>query len=260
MFQVLVVTLLVLVALVQAVPLTIKVAANDRQCLFAEVEQQESKVGFYFAVQAGGAFDIDVSILSPSGRVLYSEPKEKQGEFSFAASDVGEYQFCFSNDMSTFAEKSIEFEIIVDSNNLKAELPPNIGEKDTNKVETSILSIESRASNLLRTLQYYKTRNNRNESTVKSTESRIFWFSFFELLLMVGMAGLHVVIVQLFFTGCKFFFLLYHDLFLIFLTFVFSSQKPGLRITNPKNNILRPSSSLFFPLFICIYRASFVFN
>ena len=64
--------------------------------------------------------------------------------------------------------------------------------------------IESRASNLLRTLQYYKTRNNRNESTVKSTESRIFWFSIFELLLMVGMAGLHVIIVQLFFTGCEY--------------------------------------------------------
>lgn len=202
MLKLLIVTMLAVLA--HAVPLTIKVPANERQCMFAEVEQAESKVGFYFAVQAGGSFDIDVSIKSPEGRVLYSEPKEKQGEFSFAAATIGEYQFCFSNDMSTFAEKSIEFEIIVDSNNLKAELPANVGEKDTNKVETSILSIESRTSNLLRTLQYYKTRNNRNESTVKSTESRIFWFSLFELVLMVGMAGLHVVIVQLFFTGCKF--------------------------------------------------------
>lgn len=203
MLRFLAVTLFVLAALVQAVPLTLKVAANERQCLFAEVEQPDSKVGFYFAVQAGGSFDIDVSIKAPDGRVLYNEPKEKQGEFSFSAGIIGEYQFCFSNDMSTFAEKSVEFEIIVDSSNLKAELPPNTGDKDTNKVETSILSIESRASNLLRTLQYYKTRNNRNESTVKSTESRIFWFSFFELLLMVGMAGLHVIVVQLFFKGCK---------------------------------------------------------
>jgi hypothetical protein len=193
-----------LLAIASAIPLTLKVPANDRQCLYADVDQLESKVGFYFAVQAGGAFDIDVAILSPAGKVLYNEPKEKQGEFSFAASEVGEYQFCFSNDMSTFAEKSIEFEIIVDSSSLKAELPINTGEKETNKVESSILSIESRASNLLRTLQYYKTRNNRNESTVKSTESRIFWFSIFELLLMVGMAGLHVIIVQLFFTGCEY--------------------------------------------------------
>ena len=98
-----------LLAIASAIPLTLKVPANDRQCLYTDVDQVESKVGFYFAVQAGGAFDIDVAILSPSGRVLYNEPKEKQGEFSFAASEVGEYQFCFSNDMSTFAEKSIEF-------------------------------------------------------------------------------------------------------------------------------------------------------
>lgn len=193
-----------LLAIASAIPLTLKVPANDRQCLYTDVDQAESKVGFYFAVQAGGAFDIDVAILSPSGKVLYNEPKEKQGEFSFAASEVGEYQFCFSNDMSTFAEKSIEFEVLVDSSSIKAELPVNSGEKETNKVESSIMLIESRASNLLRTLQYYKTRNNRNESTVKSTESRIFWFSIFELLLMVGMAGLHVIIVQLFFTGCEY--------------------------------------------------------
>lgn len=204
MIQVTVLALVLAIAsFVQAVPLTIKVAATDRQCLFAEVEQAESKVGFYFAVQSGGAFDIDVGIYSPSGKIIYQEPKEQQGEFSFAAGEVGEYQFCFSNEMSTFAEKSVEFEIIVDSNNLKAELPQNVGEKDTNKVESSIQSIESRAANLLRTLQYYKTRNNRNESTVKSTESRIFWFSLFELFLMVGMAGLHVVVVQLFFTGSR---------------------------------------------------------
>lgn len=99
--------------LVAAVPLTVKVGANERQCMFAQVEQVDSKVGFYFAVQSGGSFDIDVTIVAPDGKIQYQEPKEKQGEFSFSATMLGEYQFCFSNDMSTFAEKSIEFEISV---------------------------------------------------------------------------------------------------------------------------------------------------
>lgn len=105
-----------IVQFVSAVPMTVKVGANERQCLYAQVDQINSKVGFYFAVQSGGSFDIDVSIIAPNGNIQYQEPKEKQGEFSFTATVLGEYQFCFSNDMSTFAEKSIEFEISVSTN------------------------------------------------------------------------------------------------------------------------------------------------
>lgn len=203
----LVAVLAFLISSVHATALTIKVAANDKQCFYSEVVETGAIVGFYFAVQSGGAFDIDIAIKSPDGQIEYSEAKQKQGEFSFAAQE-GEYEFCFSNDMSTFAAKSVEFEINVESerkdeNDMQATLPSNIADKEADKIEEYIVNLESRSSNLLRTLQYYKTRNNRNQSTVKSTQDRIFWFSFLDLVIMVGMAILHVIIVQLFFTGCK---------------------------------------------------------
>lgn len=39
--------------------------------------------------------------------------KERQGDFVFTALEVGEYRFCFNNQMSTFAEKFVDFEIAV---------------------------------------------------------------------------------------------------------------------------------------------------
>lgn len=39
--------------------------------------------------------------------------KERQGDFVFTAKEKGEYRFCFDNDMSTFAEKIVDFEISV---------------------------------------------------------------------------------------------------------------------------------------------------
>lgn len=39
--------------------------------------------------------------------------KERQGDFVFSANSVGEYSFCFDNEMSTFAEKFVDFEIAV---------------------------------------------------------------------------------------------------------------------------------------------------
>jgi hypothetical protein len=39
--------------------------------------------------------------------------KERQGDFVFTAGETGEYRFCFNNEMSTFAEKFVDFEIAV---------------------------------------------------------------------------------------------------------------------------------------------------
>ena len=39
--------------------------------------------------------------------------KERQGDFVFTAQNVGEYRFCFNNEMSTFADKMVDFEVAV---------------------------------------------------------------------------------------------------------------------------------------------------
>lgn len=64
-------------------------------------------------VQAGGSFDVDYEVLGPNDRVIMKEEKERQGDFVFTATEVGEYSFCFNNQMSTFAEKFVDFEIAV---------------------------------------------------------------------------------------------------------------------------------------------------
>lgn len=51
--------------------------------------------------------------------------------------------------------------------------------------------------------KYFRTRENRNFSTVKSTEQRIFNFSLVEVLMMVGMAALQVLVVRFFFQGAR---------------------------------------------------------
>ena len=64
-------------------------------------------------VQSGGSFDIDYSVVGPNDRVVMANSKERQGDFVFTATESGEYRVCFNNDMSTFAEKMVDFEIAV---------------------------------------------------------------------------------------------------------------------------------------------------
>lgn len=165
--------------------------------------------------------------------------KERQGDFVFTANDVGEYRFCFNNEMSTFAEKMVDFEIAVSIGSLHSLLTPSLSSgifrcyrpyteielsfpqveneqgrvtlpskqgsspEQTSVLEESILKLSAQLSTINRQQKYFRTRENRNFSTVRSTERRIFNFSVIESVMMVTMAGLQVFIVRFFFQGAR---------------------------------------------------------
>ncbi|KAF2663247.1 endosomal cargo receptor [Microthyrium microscopicum] len=193
-----------LVSLVSCTALTYKLQAHEKACFFTDVQTKGAKVAFYFAVQSGGSFDVDYSVIGPNERTIMEGAKERQGDYVFTANDVGEYRFCFNNEMSTFAEKMVDFEIAVE-NEARAKLPSKQGSssEQTSVLEESILKLSSQLSTVSRQQKYFRTRENRNFSTVRSTEKRIFNFSIAESALMVTMAGLQVFIVRFFFQGAR---------------------------------------------------------
>ncbi|EOD46972.1 endosomal cargo receptor [Neofusicoccum parvum] len=190
---------------VSSTALTYKLAANEKSCFFAHVNQKSAKVAFYFAVQSGGSFDIDYEVVGPNEYSVMEGTKERQGDFVFTANNPGEYRFCFNNEMSTFAEKIIDFEIAVENEEARAKLPSKQGTspEQTSVLEESILKLSSQLSTINRNQKYFRTRENRNFSTVRSTERRIFNFSIIEGVMMVTMAGLQVFIVRFFFQGAR---------------------------------------------------------
>ncbi|KAF2467925.1 uncharacterized protein BDR25DRAFT_335743 [Lindgomyces ingoldianus] len=192
------------VSAVQGTALTYKLDANEKACFFSDVEHKGTKVAFYFAVQSGGSFDVDYSVVGPNEKAILDGTKERQGDFVFTANDPGEYRFCFNNEMSTFAEKMVDFEIAVENEN-RAQLPSKQGStpEQTSVLEESILKLSAQLSTISRNQKYFRTRENRNFSTVRSTEKRIFNFSIIEGCMMVTMAGLQVFVVRFFFQGAR---------------------------------------------------------
>ncbi|CAG8478184.1 12029_t:CDS:2 [Acaulospora morrowiae] len=174
--------------------LTYNIAAHERACFYAWADKPGEKIAFYFAVQSGGSFDIDYVVTDPRGKEILSGDRERQGDFVFTANYVGEYSFCFANDMSTFAEKLVDFDITIE-NEPRAELPPSKGitPEQTSNMEESRMRLSSGLSTIARTQKYFRTRENRNFSTVKSTENRIFWFALLESTMIVGMAVVSIM-------------------------------------------------------------------
>jgi protein ERP2 len=102
-------------------------------------------------VQSGGSFDIDFDIKDPHQRVLLSGEKERQGDYVLTANTVGEYSFCFENDMSTLTDKLVDFDILVESEPRK-EVPVKAGQisEHTSALEESIFRLSGMLTNIKR--------------------------------------------------------------------------------------------------------------
>jgi hypothetical protein len=89
--------------------------------------------------------------------------RERQGDYIFTAHLLGEYSFCFSNDMSSFSEKLVDFDIMVESEPrpVAPAKPTGLAEQ-TSSLEESIYKLSGSLSSIQRTQKYFRTRENRN--------------------------------------------------------------------------------------------------
>ncbi|CCU97975.1 unnamed protein product [Malassezia sympodialis ATCC 42132] len=156
---------------VDAAALSTRVPSQKEACFYTWVDQQYEKVGFYFAVQEGGNFDIDYSVVSPSERIILEGTKSSQEDFVFTGNEMGEYRFCFHNQHSSHGEKLIDFDITVESEP-RLELPlskAKLLREQSTPVEDSMSNIDSDLTAIERTLRYFRMRENQGYSLVELT-------------------------------------------------------------------------------------------
>ena len=157
-------------ALTPPSPLPLR-AHSQRSCYYAWVDQAGEKIGWYFAVQSGGDFEIEWSVTSPSDKVIIEGVKDRQADIIFTGQEVGEYGFCFQ-DPSFAAEKTVDFDITVESES-RLTLPLSqaaLLSEHSAPLEDSIGKVQEQLTNMGRTQRYFRTWENRGFDTVKSTQ------------------------------------------------------------------------------------------
>lgn len=95
--------------------------------------------------------------------------EEKQDAYIFFADLIGEYSFCFSNEMSTWTDKLADFEINME--NEQSDQYQKTKDKDNpvkvTEFEESVARISSSATKIIRKQKYLRTRGNCNFTTVR---------------------------------------------------------------------------------------------
>jgi len=172
---------------INAAALTTQLAANERLCFYADVDKVGEKIGvslpypfknapsisstlvlfcrasqpassptspyqnYSLQVQSGGSFDIDFDIKDPKDKLLLEGQRERQGDYVLTANTVGEYVFCFENDISTVTPKLIDFDIMVESEPRRvAPAKPGQISEQTSALEESVFRLQGMLMNIKR--------------------------------------------------------------------------------------------------------------
>lgn len=177
-------------------------------------------------VQSGGNFDVDYEVLDPRNVVLLKGIGERQGDYVFSARKTGEFAVCFSNSMSTFADKTIDFDLTAQhempGSQTVSKLQEAVGKlqeglaadgsveksddatvaltKAMKPLQDKLSAIFGYVASVQRSQRTTRTKEHRNVYLVNQTESRIFWYAVIGSCVMIGMAVVQVYVIQTFFS------------------------------------------------------------
>lgn len=221
-------------------PLTLDLNPDTEQCIYTELPIKECVIKYYFNIQDWAYDDefVDYSIyhilsdtisnkehriLKPKNDPkderqvkLMTKTKQRIGEWQFTADEKGEYKICFISKKHKIIDLDISHDCTLSpyydmSKNLDHMMDPLaddsvISLKEINdlavddKLRLLIENLDEQVNSLRTNLDYYRVRNARNLRTVKSTLSRINWFSLGSMLVITLVCFIQVTLVKYLFT------------------------------------------------------------
>ncbi|XP_028037500.1 transmembrane emp24 domain-containing protein 5-like isoform X1 [Bombyx mandarina] len=96
--------------------ITFTVQAGMTDCFYQKAQPNELIDIEYQVIDAThGELDISFQLTDPVGRVIVSDYKKPENSHRHQATLNGDYRFCFDNTFSTFSQKTVFFDILIDN-------------------------------------------------------------------------------------------------------------------------------------------------
>lgn len=165
----------------QQAQMAISLPAGSKECLYHDLKSDEESLIVSYQVLAGGNFEVDFEVTSPSGEKIVKEERQKYADFVLRSFGLGQYSFCFYNNQGGNL-KMVEFVL---------ELQKNDEDEDNEILEDDFMAkhsmdeIDRNLNKISKIMDYLRAREWRNMSTVESTNSRLSWLSTSIVIIMI---------------------------------------------------------------------------
>ncbi|XP_058127974.1 transmembrane emp24 domain-containing protein 7 [Anopheles ziemanni] len=188
------------VSLVNSVELTFELPDNARECFYEEILKNQSAT-LEFQVVSGGRYDVDLTLESPTGEVIYRQKQTQFDSYNFVAAATGIYTACFSNEFSTFSHKIVYMDFQVGD-----EQPlPGLEEHATvlTQLESSAQEIHKGLNAILDYQTHHRLREAQGRKRAEDLNERVLWWSLTETAAILLIAIGQVLVLRNFFSEKK---------------------------------------------------------
>lgn len=169
---------------------------HGKQCFFENLKaNDELAVSFQVGDRNPGSTDqlsCDFWIVDPRGTTVKREDKVSHGDISTSAKLAGKYQYCFSNEGSSVATKDVSF-------NIHGVIYIDVNDPNSDNLEVSVKRLSQLANEVKDQQDYIIIRERTHRNTAESTNSRVKWWSIFQLLLVATNSLFQVYYLKRFF-------------------------------------------------------------
>lgn len=178
--------------------LTFELPDSARQCFHQDVAQG-ARFSLDYQVISGGHYDVDCSVQDPLGNPVYRETRKQYGSFTHHAAHAGVYQFCFSNEFSTFSHKVVYFDFQVGD---EPPILPEMGGKVTalTQMESACVTIHQALRTVIDSQTHYRLREAQDRARAEDLHSRVSYWSLGETIALCVVGVSQVLLLKSFFT------------------------------------------------------------
>jgi len=137
--------------------------------------------------------DIDFWINDPSGNAIKKHIRYSTGTVSVTATKDGRHEYCFSNHMSTIADKIVSFNVhgVIYVGDEAAEVVAPI-EREIRELAHGLASVKDEQ-------EYIVIRERTHRNTAESTNSRVKWWSILQAVVLFSVVAWQVYYLKSFF-------------------------------------------------------------
>nr|CAB3267018.1 transmembrane emp24 domain-containing protein 10-like [Phallusia mammillata] len=188
---------------VQAEALNFQLPADTEKCLREEIHKDVLVTGDYDVSQQASV-KVFLKVTDSNGHILYQKDEATQGKFAFTTDDYDMFQICFSSKADfkgKLPPQDVELQI---KRGVEAKNYDDIAKTEKLKpLEVELRRLEDLSESIVNAFAYMKKREEEMRDTNESTNSRVFYFSIFSMLCLIGLATWQVLYLRKFFKSKK---------------------------------------------------------
>ncbi|ONK65280.1 uncharacterized protein A4U43_C07F35510 [Asparagus officinalis] len=171
--------------------------SGSTKCISEDIKMNAMAVGKYLVVNPDenhplpDSHKVSVRVTSPYGNSIHHADNVESGNFAFTSSETGDYLACmWTPDHKPPQTLTVEFEW---RTGVAAKDWPNVAKKgQIDVMELELKKMEDTVKSIHDEMFYLREREEEMQDMNRSTNSKMFWFSFMSLGVCISVAGLQL--------------------------------------------------------------------